>query len=165
MSVHWGKVLLAAVVCVGATTACEWDYDIWIPRSADADPLYRFVEHHKAGYIDLHGAVVIPPSLESYGNYGGEFHSGLLKLDSGQYVDQSGNKLKVDVKSSWSFSEGLAAALAPNGMWGTSIPQASSPYRRSLATLRADTRLRFLTGWRKSRSAGSTDISITQAHS
>jgi len=51
--------------------ACSWDYIIWQIRSRSADPLYRFVENGKAGYIDRTGKVVIKPQFEAYGNQGG----------------------------------------------------------------------------------------------
>ena len=64
--------LLVLVLMAAAVFACTADYAIWIPRDKSADPLYRFTKHGKAGYIDGRGRVVIPPTLESYGNYGSE---------------------------------------------------------------------------------------------
>lgn len=104
------------------TEACSWDYLIWMIRSKNADPLYRFVRDGKAGYIDNTGKVVIEPKLNGDGNYGGEFHDGLLEIgvSSGQYVDKTG-KLVIDkgFERGWAFSEGLAVAMPKNGnLWG-----------------------------------------------
>ncbi|HEX9002735.1 MAG TPA: hypothetical protein VGB07_22705, partial [Blastocatellia bacterium] len=62
------------------TEACSWDYLIWMIRSKNADPLYRFVRNDKAGYIENTGKVVIEPKFNVYGNGGGEFHDGLLEI-------------------------------------------------------------------------------------
>ncbi len=103
---------LAVLLLAGAIGfACSWDYLIWIPRSATADALYRFVVDGKAGYIDRQGKVVMEPRLEFDGNSGGEFHNGLLKDPSknGQYLDRSGNVVVGENSGSeQKFSEGLA---------------------------------------------------------
>jgi KWG Leptospira. len=105
--------------------ACSWDYLIWMNRSPDADTLYRFLKDGKAGYINRAGKVVIKPQLESSGNYGGEFHEGLLKIagdSKGQYIDSTGKTVIIEgVKEYWDydFSEGLVASKsAENGKWG-----------------------------------------------
>ncbi|HJQ24748.1 MAG TPA: WG repeat-containing protein [Blastocatellia bacterium] len=100
--------------------ACEWDYRIWQVHSKSADPLYRFVQNGKAGYIDGTGKVVIKPQFSAYGNSGDEFHDGLLEIgvSGGQYVDVTG-KLVIDKGHGWNFSEGLAAALdRDHRKWG-----------------------------------------------
>jgi hypothetical protein len=84
--------------------------------------LYRFIKNGKAGYIDVKGNVVVPPSLPVYGNYGSEFHDGLLEIaiSDGRYVDRSG-KVVVDpgLLRGWDFSEGLAAAMRKGEkLWG-----------------------------------------------
>lgn len=104
------------------TEACSWDYLIWMIRSKNADPLYRFVRNDKAGYIENTGKVVIEPKFNVYGNGGGEFHDGLLEIgvSSGQYVDKTG-KLVIDkgFERGWTFSEGLAVAMPKNSnLWG-----------------------------------------------
>ncbi len=103
--------------------ACTVDYAIWIPRSPDADPLYRFVKGEKAGYIDQNGHVVIPPVLEHLGgNYAGEFHDGLVEIghSDGVYVDRTGRKvIGGHFYRGWDFSEGLASAMPKNvEKWG-----------------------------------------------
>lgn len=107
------RALLFAVTALAAF-GCESDFSIWIPRTRSADPLYRFVKHGKAGYIDAQGKVVIPPILPRFGNYGSEFHDGLLEIsvNDGKYVNASG-KLTLDLRLSrgWDFSEGLAVAM------------------------------------------------------
>jgi hypothetical protein len=92
--------------------ACEWDYPIWQVRSKSADPLYRFVQNGKAGYIDSTGKVVINPQFSADGNSGDEFHDGLLEIgvSDGRYVDVTG-KLIIDKGHGWDFSEGLAASF------------------------------------------------------
>jgi len=116
------RSVLVLALTVANVCACEWDYAIWIPRSKSADPLYRFVKDGKAGYIDQAGKVVIPPTLEPYGNYGSEFHDGLLEISvsDGRYVDRTG-KVVVDpgLFRGWDFSEGLAVAMKKNeNLWG-----------------------------------------------
>jgi hypothetical protein len=114
----------ALVLLFGAAIvfACSADYLLWAPRSKSADPLYRFVTNGKAGYIDGTGKVVVPPILRVYGNYGAEFHDGLLEVpvSDGKYVDRSGKiVLDKDLYRGWDFSEGLAAASPKGaGLWG-----------------------------------------------
>lgn len=115
------RLLLIAVISVAAF-ACEWDYSIWIPRTRSADPLYRFVQHGKAGYINAQGKIVIPPKLPGLGNFGSEFHDGLreISVSDGRYVDTSG-KLVLDrgLYRGWDFSEGLAVAMRKGeDLWG-----------------------------------------------
>jgi hypothetical protein len=81
------KPLPAVVLTVAAililslpSSSCNADYPIWIPRSANADPLYRFAEGDLSGYIDQTGKVVIPPVIRHLGGNGGdEFHDGCLR--------------------------------------------------------------------------------------
>jgi hypothetical protein len=113
---------LLGILIVAAASACSWDFSIWIPRSPDADPLYRFTRAGKAGYIDQTGRVVIPPRFPVFGNSGSEFHDGLLETEvsNGRYVDRSG-KVVIDrgVAGGWDFSEGLAAAMSQSEkLWG-----------------------------------------------
>src|SRR5215471_4732930 len=105
-------ILLASYASV--VFACSWDYPIWIPRTQSADALYRFAKDGKAGYIDGAGHVVIPPTLQLNGNYGSEFHDGLLEIgvSDGIYVGRTG-KVVLDkgLYRGWDFSEGLAVAM------------------------------------------------------
>jgi hypothetical protein len=115
------RVLLCALAA-NVVFACSWDFLIWIPRSKSADPLYRFVKNGKAGYIDGNGNIVIPPKLERYGNYGSEFHNGLLEIavSSGRYMDRTGKiVIDRDLYRGWDFSEGLAVAMKKGeSLWG-----------------------------------------------
>lgn len=98
-------------------TACSWGYPIWMIRSESADPLYRFVRNGKAGYIDRSGKIILEPRFDFYGNFGGEFHDGLLQIgvSRGQYIDMTGKLvINKNLSSSGDFSEGLAAAI-PKG--------------------------------------------------
>ncbi len=113
----WLLLTLAGTVAI----ACESDYDIWIPRDQSADALFRFVRDGKAGYIDAHGRVLISPSIASYGNSGGEFHDGLMKVGLGdvRYVDKSGKVVIQGIRSGDDFSEGLAVAMKKDQkLWG-----------------------------------------------
>ena len=117
------RTVLLFIAATQLALACESGYLIWIPRSQDADPLYRFVVQGKAGYIDRSGTVVIPPTFEAWGNGGGEFHSGLLEttdLSEGKYVDREGKRaFDKDFYFGWDFSEGLAGAMEEEeGLWG-----------------------------------------------
>jgi len=114
---------LAFLMIALPSSTCDWDYPIWIPRSATADPLYRFTKDHKAGYIDQTGKVAVPPVISFLGgNGGGEFHDGLLEIGvfDGVYVDTSGKKvIDKGLFRGWDFSEGLAVAMKKDGdMWG-----------------------------------------------
>lgn len=105
-----------------AAFASEWDYPIWIQRSQSADALYRFERDGKAGYIDVTGRVLIPPKLPLFGNFGAEFHDGLLEIDvgEGKYVDRTGKiVLDKNLYRGWDFSEGLAVAMRKGeNVWG-----------------------------------------------
>jgi WG containing repeat len=113
---------LALTMAATVAFACSVDYAIWIPRTKEADPLYRFVKNGKAGYIDQAGHVVIPPTFEVTGNSGGEFHDGLLEINAndGRYIDRSGKAiLYKGLDGGWGFSEGLAVAKRKGeNLWG-----------------------------------------------
>lgn len=114
--------LLACLVAASIVLGCDADYSIWIPRSSTADPLYRFIKNGKAGYIDASGHVAIPPKLTPNGNYGSEFHDGLLEVavSDGKYVDRTGRLvIDKDLYRGWDFSEGLAVAMRKGEhLWG-----------------------------------------------
>jgi hypothetical protein len=104
--------------------SCSSDYVIWMIRSADADPLYRFIKNGKAGFIDQTGKIVIPPILPYHGdNSTNEFHNGLLEIGvfKGIYVNTKG-KIVIDgtnLERGFSFSEEMAIAMAKDGeFWG-----------------------------------------------
>lgn len=122
---YYNLIMVKWLVCTlaaNAAFACSADYLIWIPRSKSADPLYRFVKNGKAGYIDAKGNVVIPPKLEAYGNYGSEFHDGLLEIavSDGRYIDRTGRiAIDRDFYRGWDFSDGLAVAMRKGeNLWG-----------------------------------------------
>ncbi len=113
-----GLQLLAGVPADMA--ACSWDYTIWMIRTPGADPLYRFTVGGKAGYIDSRGTILIEPRFPGRRNGGGEFFSGLLHLGEGRFVDRTGEVvLETGFSRTWSFSDGLAAAMRhESGAWG-----------------------------------------------
>jgi hypothetical protein len=105
------------------SSACDWTYSIWIPRSSTADAIYRFTRGNKAGYIDRTGRILIELDRSlSEGTTDGEFHDGLLEtsVDDGVYVDTTGKKvIHKEFYRGWSFSEGLAVAMGEEGgKWG-----------------------------------------------
>ena len=116
----------AALVSIPIVRACEYSYPIWGIRSKSADPLFRFVRHGKAGYIDSSGKIVIRPTLPADSNLGGEFHEGLLPVEQDPgygFMDRSGKVvLQADVWLALDFSEGLAPAplsqLKRQPKWG-----------------------------------------------
>lgn len=114
-------LLSISLLTTQGSIACSWDYLIWQIHNKSADPLYRFVQHGKAGYIDRTGKVVIKPQFSAYGNSGHEFHDGLMEIgvSDGRYVDATG-KLVIDKGSQgWDFSEGLAVAMnVDHRKWG-----------------------------------------------
>jgi hypothetical protein len=91
-------------------------------RHNSADPLYRFIQKGKAGYIDRFGNVVIKPTFTSYGNHGEEFHNGLLEIGvfDGIYVNTKGEKvIDKGFHRGWDFSDGLAVAMRKGeDKWG-----------------------------------------------
>jgi hypothetical protein len=113
---------LWAVLCsVQLAWACESVPPFWSIHSTDADPLYRFVQKGKVGYIDNQGRIVVPPALDYWVR--GEFHNGLLLtgVSDGPYVDAQGKKaLDTGFDRNWDFSEGLAVAMRvfADGKWG-----------------------------------------------
>src|ERR1051326_4807831 len=121
MKIQKSTAILLMVVCSTIGLACSADKIIWMAGDG-SDPLYRFVVNEKAGYIDGSGKVVVPATLEVYGNSGHEFHDGLLEtgVSDGVYIDKSGHAVKFPkFYRGWDFSEGLAAVLpADGGRWG-----------------------------------------------
>ena len=114
---------LTMLMIASFSSACEWTYLIWIPRSPTADPVYRFTHHNKTGYIDRTGRILIEPDRAlTEGTTDGEFHDGLLEtsVGDGVYVDANGKKvIHKEFYSGWSFSEGLAVAMEKaGGKWG-----------------------------------------------
>jgi len=115
---------------LAAASASMGESEIWIPRSPDADPLYRILSkkdegrrHRKAGYIDSTGKIVIPFVVPYWGgNVDDEFHDGRLEVATGDgvYIDTHGHKaIHRRFYRGWDFSEGLAAALEKDGgKWG-----------------------------------------------
>ena len=110
------SLLAAFLFSSVAVYACEFVILIWGIESKSADPLFRFVQRGKAGYIDSSGKIVIKPTLPVDSNFRGEFHEGLLAASEERniyrYVDKSGHALVLRVEA-WlpgDFSEGLAAA-------------------------------------------------------
>ena len=116
------KLLLLASIA-SAAFACSWDYPIWIPRSKTADPLYKFTNGGKTGYIDASGRIVIPPKFNYLeGGSGGEFHDGLVEVgvSDGVYADRTGKiVLNTHLYRGWDFSDGLAVAMRKGeNLWG-----------------------------------------------
>src|SRR5580704_7092322 len=103
---------LTMLMIASFSSACDWTYLIWIPRSATADPVYQFTSGDKMGYIDRTGKILILPNRSlSEGVTDGEFHDGLLEIgvDDGLYIDTTGkNFINKRFYRGWSFSEGLA---------------------------------------------------------
>ena len=105
--------------------ACDTVRPMWSITTKTADPLYRFVQNKRIGYIDSQGRIVVPPTLPD--DVYGEFHDGFLVtgIGDGAYIDRSGKKaLDTGYGRNWDFSEGLAFAMpkfpAPWGFIDTS---------------------------------------------
>jgi hypothetical protein len=113
-------IALVFLFAANPSSTCEYSDLIWIPRSATADPLYKFVTRDSAGYIDQTGKVVIPPLTTLSG--AGEFHDGLVQIGVADsiYVGTDGKKaLDLGFYRGWEFSEGLAVAMKEDrGKWG-----------------------------------------------
>lgn len=120
LAVMGAITLLSASLSVLA--CAEFEYEIWIPRSPSADPLYRFTKGKKMGFIDASGKIQIPPVLSYEGGNGDdEFHDGLLEIGGGDgvYVNTTGKKVIRGLERGWDFSEGLAVAMPKGGdKWG-----------------------------------------------
>jgi hypothetical protein len=118
--------MMVVVVYAAVSLSCSLaDLSIWSITDDLADPLYRFVENGKAGYIDNKGKVVISPTFKDDGsNFGDEFHDGLLEVFGVGYVDKSG-KLVIPTKTvspstydrTYDFSDGLAL-ISVNDLFG-----------------------------------------------
>jgi hypothetical protein len=119
---------VAAAVCVFVTItdACSISFPVWSLKSKSAEPLFRFEQNGKAGYIDVTGNVIVKPTLAFFDrqNFYGEFHEGIAEFydDGGhRYMDRSGKILFKIEGSGFAFSEGLAAASRRIGReadWG-----------------------------------------------
>jgi hypothetical protein len=111
-----------ALLSVSVVHACSWTYTIWSIRSKPADPLFRFEQNGKAGYIDATGKIVVRPTYPGGSNFLGEFHEGLLAVRDergARYVDRSGKVVfRTDARFSSQFFEGLAAASSESSRWG-----------------------------------------------
>ncbi len=111
-----------ALLSVSVVHACSWTYTIWSIRSKPADPLFRFEQNGKAGYIDATGKIVVRPTYPGGSNFLGEFHEGLLAVRDergARYVDRSGKVVfRTDSRFSSDFFEGLAAASSESSRWG-----------------------------------------------
>lgn len=104
--------LWAVICCVQLAWACDIAPPLWSIQSPDADPVYRFVQKGKVGYIDKQGRIVVPPTLNDWVR--GEFHNGLLLtgVADGPYIEATGRKvLDTGFYRNWDFSEGLAVAM------------------------------------------------------
>ncbi len=71
-------LLLASTILLDITVpfvdACSWDNPVWPKDPRSNTPLFRFVigvdKNARAGYIDASGRVVMPPTFQSFRNYG-----------------------------------------------------------------------------------------------
>jgi hypothetical protein len=106
-------LVLAASVAIG----CSVFPGIWIPRSPNADALFRFIKDGKAGYIDAGGHIVIPASLNP--KEANEFVDG-VSVSERRFRSRDGS---IAFGSSFEhvtrFSEDMAAAMPKGGsLWG-----------------------------------------------
>jgi hypothetical protein len=91
------RLLTTLVTCASTVIPCSWDYPIW-SKSKDSDtPLFRFVNHGVAGYIDRTGTIVIPAQFRGFGNGGGDFFEGLANVTArdgmSYYIDAAGKRV------------------------------------------------------------------------
>jgi hypothetical protein len=116
------RLLCLLSIAFQVAPACSLSYRISAP-DLSADPLFRFSDGKRVGYIDPKGKVVIPATAapDARIHDGGEFHDGLLKLSDGLswFVDQLGNPVTAKFYDATDFSDGLAA-VQPIGLlkWG-----------------------------------------------
>lgn len=110
-----------ALVVVPSIFSCSLDHTLWDFVSDNPDPLFRFIQDSKAGFINSRGTVVIKPVLHVGETSLRDFTEGLLGLTNtkeSRFVDRSGNEMfRVAAWVSGGFSEGLAAA-EKDGKWG-----------------------------------------------
>jgi hypothetical protein len=117
---------ITAALCfsIPITDACSISFLLWSLKSKSAEPLFRFEQNGKAGYIDVTGKIIVKPSAAFFDreNFYGEFHEGIAEFyDDGshRYTDRSGKILFEIEGSGFEFSEGLAAASRRRGGdWG-----------------------------------------------
>lgn len=108
-------LLILLFLAAAFVDACSWNNPVWTKSALSDTPLFRFVigldKNARAGYIDANGNVVIPPTLQTFGNQPyDDFFDGiaLVQLD-GQYwyITSKGEKL-FRGRRSGTFSEGFA---------------------------------------------------------
>jgi len=112
--------IVALLVAGQMAFGCESVTLLW-SLPAKADPLFRFEEGDKVGFIDVKGEVVIRPTLKP--QVDGAFFSGMLSLgsSSGPFLDMTGQTIPFEgFYRVWNFDDGLAAALQTSGKapWG-----------------------------------------------
>ena len=114
------RPLVAVLFSLKLAVACDVAPPLWSIQSPDADPIYRFVQKGRVGYIDNQGRIVVAPTLDEW--VSGEFHNGLLVtgIADGSYIDKTGKKvLETGFYRNWDFSEGLAVAMRESdNKWG-----------------------------------------------
>ncbi len=120
-----GLSLAAAFwISIPITDACEYSFPLWSLKSKSAEPLFRFEQSGKAGYIDVTGKIIVKPAAAFYdrSNFYGEFHEGITAFfdDGGyRYMDRSGKVLFRADGLGLAFSEGLAPASSRRSAdWG-----------------------------------------------
>jgi hypothetical protein len=121
-------LLAASVLIVPIGDACSISVVIWSLTSKSADPLFRFIENGKTGYIDPTGKVIVKPTavFNVRDNSGGEFHEGVARVNDPdgayRFVDRSGRLLFKTGYFTGDFSEGVATSaedrVGRTPLWG-----------------------------------------------
>ncbi|MGJ5819543.1 WG repeat-containing protein [Paludibaculum fermentans] len=89
--------LLGATFLPHSAAQTPGDKEIWEKSKRSDTPLFRFVEHGRAGYINAQGQVVIPAQIRVLGDDNrDDFHMGIAAPGFGRsyYIDEHGRPLE-----------------------------------------------------------------------
>ncbi len=116
-----------AAVCAWA---CSMSYSrrLWAKLPGSKSLLFAFERNGRVGFIDRHGNIVIPPTLQVPIEEVGDFSDGLARVNGKGYIDQNG-RLAIQQKPRWEedFADGLAWVNLESGSQSILLDRTGSP--------------------------------------